>query len=229
LFLVATIEANKALSLMQDLEFSEAIMFAERAASFFQRMGFQDKEKHSRFNIAICLYAKNQLNDARLEFAKIHDHATEKASQVWETRITVELGDGFVLEVPKIEPQEFGFGYYQLTQALLALSFGDYQKVWDMTAEPIHDSDWHWALARVHAGWRLGLHDPSAIEKVLTGQADDPALSGDLTKSYADFIRLVLSEWTFEIKRHLQLLCQDYVASPIGVLARDVSLSLSET
>jgi tetratricopeptide (TPR) repeat protein len=227
MYLLATIEGNKALVLMQDLAFAEANVMYLRIAQLFSRMGFYSNEKFAICNRALCLYAENRLLDARIELEKVREHQLESMARVWETRITLELGDGFVLEVPKIEEDAFGYGIYRLTQALVALSFGDYQKAWDLTNSPIRDSDWHWALARVHAGWRLGIEDAVATKKVLLGQADDPALAEEFTQKYTEFIRLVLSEWTPDVKFQLQALLPDYIASPIGIFARDVALSLA--
>ncbi len=226
--LLTTIETNKALILMQELNFNQAEQMFNRTEQLFSRMGFVQNERYAIYNRALCLYAQNQLTQARTELEKIREHQLEKVSRIWEARITIELGDGFVLETPKLEPQEYGYGYYLLTQALLALSFGDYQKVWDMTIETTHDSDWHWALARVHAGWRLGQLDEEAIKKVLEGTANDPAITTELTQEYAEFIRLVLGIWTLENRRRLELAAQHYLATPIGVLARDVMLSLAD-
>ncbi|MFN3266910.1 MAG: serine/threonine-protein kinase PknK [Deinococcales bacterium] len=222
------LEINKALILMQDSDFDEAQANLERTLTLARRFGLQTIEKYALFNHALCLYAQNRLSDAREEFQMVRDHPRELVARVWETRITIELGDGFVLEVPEIEADAVGYGYYLLTKALLALSFGDYQKAWEQTAQPIHDSDWHWALVRVHAAWRLGLHDAVALQKLLEGKAEDPSLSDQLVRSYAEFIELVLSDWTAEVRQKLRQLAQQYQSSPIGVLARDVALSLSE-
>jgi tetratricopeptide (TPR) repeat protein len=222
------LEINKALVLMQDTDFEEAKKNLDRAIIFAQRNGIHNLEKSAMYNRALCLYGLGQLTEARHELEFVRSHPLELVARTWESRITLELGDGFIVQLAEIQPQDFGHGYFSLAQALLALTFGDYQKAWDMTAQPIHDSDWHWALARVHAGWRLGLRDEVAIEKVLSGQADDPALSAELTRAYSEFVALMLSDWTPEIRRQLQDLTAQFVASPIGVLARDVSLSLVE-
>lgn len=219
---LATIEANKALSFMQELDFGQSMAMSSRAMQLFKRMGYQDNEKYTVYNIALCLYAQNKLEVARSEFEKIRQHPLEKVARIWEARITIELGDGFILETQTLEHDEYGYGYYLLTQALLALSFGDYQKVWDLTEQAIHDSDWHWALARVHAGWRLGQRDETAIAQVLDGTAEDPTLEVELTRNYSAFVRVLLNPDQTQLK----ILAQSYLASPIGLLARDVLLSL---
>jgi tetratricopeptide (TPR) repeat protein len=226
--ILISLEINKALLLMQDTDFAGAKDNLDHALILARRSAIFTVEKYAIYNRALCLYGLNQLVAARNELEQIRDHTLEQVAKVWEARITVELGDGFILQVPNIEPDDFGYGYYQLTQVLLALSFGDYNKAWELTAEPIHDSDWHWALARVHAGWRLGLYDDRAVKKVLSGHADDPALATELIKQYTDFIRMVLSDWTTDIRVQLQVLTKQYLTSPIGVFARDVALSLSE-
>ncbi len=227
--ILVIIDVNKALILMQDTDFDNAIQTLERAIQLAQRIGMQSLEKYAIYNRANCLYGKNQLIEARTEMEKVREHSLEKVARVWETRITVELGDGFVLQVPEIAKEDYGYGYYQLTQALLALSFGDYQKVWDMTSVELDEADWHWALARVHAGWRLGLQDDTAIKQVLDGVATDPNLTAELTREFIKFIELVLQPRTPENEARLALLCPQYIASPIGVLARDVMLSLSDS
>ena len=226
--ILVSLDINKALILMQDTDFDEAKLSLDRALQLSRRIGIQTVEKYAIYNRALCFYAQNNLNQARQELEQVRNHPLEKTARIWEARITIELGDGFVLETPLLEPHENGYGYYQLTQALLALSFGDYQKAWDLTAQEIHDSDWHWALARVHAGWRLGLRDEQATKQVLEGKADDPALANALCKNYAEFVRLVLAPWSEASRKQLQLLAQEYLASPIGVLARDVMLSVDE-
>jgi tetratricopeptide (TPR) repeat protein len=226
--ILITLEVNKALVLMQDADFTEAKTNLDHAVVLARRTGIQTVEKSAIYNRALCLYGLGQLTEARHELEFVRAHPLELVARTWESRITLELGDGFIVQLVEIQPQDFGHGYFSLAQVLLALTFGDYQKAWDMTAQPIHDSDWHWALARVHAGWRLGLRDEAVIEKVLFGQADDPALSAELTRAYSQFVALVLSDWTPEIRQQLQDLTAQFVASPIGVLARDVSLSLVE-
>ncbi len=226
--LLVTIETNKALILMEDLNFNEAEIMFKRTEQMFSRMGFIENERYATYNRAVCLYAQNLLAEARSELEKIREHQLENIARIWEARITIELGDGFVLETPKLEPHEYGYGFYLLTQALLALSFGDYQKAWDLTTQEIHDSDWHWALARVHAGWRLEQQDKSALTKVIEGNAFDPAMATELTREYATFVCLVLEPWTVQSKQRLKILAQQYLATPLGVLARDVMLSVDD-
>jgi tetratricopeptide (TPR) repeat protein len=226
--ILISLEINKALLLMQDTDFIEAKNNLDHAILLAKRSALTTVQQYAIYNRALCLYGLSQLLEARRELEQIQNHSLERVARVWEARITIEFGDGFILEVPKLDPNEFGYGYYLLTQALLALSFGDYSKVWELTTQSVYDSDWHWSMARVHAGWRLGLRDESAITKVLSGHADDPALVPELTKNYCDFVRLVLSDWTNEVKEQLRVLTGQYLNSPIGVLARDVVLSLSE-
>jgi tetratricopeptide (TPR) repeat protein len=226
--ILASLDVNKALILMQDTAFDDALLGLERAIQLARRIGLQSLEKQAVYNKAYCLYGNGKLIEARIEMESIKDHFLDPVARVWESRITIELGDGFVLQVPQIEKNNYGYGYCQVTQALLALSFGDYQKVWDMTSEELDEADWHWALARVHAGWRLGLQDHIAVKKVLDGTAIDPNLTAELTREFIEFIELVLQPRTPEIETRLKLLCLQYIASPIGVLARDVMLSLSE-
>ncbi len=227
--ILAILDANKALVLMQDTDFNTAIQTLDRAIQLAQRIGMQGAEKQAAYNKASCFYGLNQLTESRSEMEKIRDHFLEPVIRVWETRITIELGDGFVLQVPQVEKDDYGYGYYQLTQALLALSFGDYQKVWEMTSVESDEADWHWALARIHAGWRLGLQDDIAIKQVLEGRATDPNLTAELTREFITFIELVLQPRTSENIAQLSSLCPQYLASPIGVLARDVMLSLTDS
>jgi tetratricopeptide (TPR) repeat protein len=222
------LEVNKALVLMQETEFQEAKENLEHAILLARRSGFQTVEKTAIYNHALCFYGLGLAAEARREFEQVRQHPDEIKARIWECRITLELGDGFVIDVPEIQPQEFGHGHYLLTQALLALSFGDYEKAWELTTHANHDSDWHWALARVHAGWRLGLRDETAIAKVLSGDSDDPAMSANLIQAYIAFIELVLAELTSETQDSLRALTPRYVASPIGIFARDVALSLVE-
>jgi tetratricopeptide (TPR) repeat protein len=222
------LEINKALLLMQDTDFAQAKNNLDHALLLARRSDLLTIEKYAVYNRALCLYGQNQLLEARSEFETIREHDLEQVARVWEARITIELGDGFVLSVPPIAVNEFGYGYFQLTQALLSLSFGDYETVWHLTSQPIHDSDWHWALARVHAGWRLGKTDEVAFKKVTTGDSDDPSLTGELTKKFIEFIELVLGNWTPENRLRLNSLTKEFATSPIGVFVRDVALSMAE-
>jgi tetratricopeptide (TPR) repeat protein len=227
--ILASLDVNKALIFMQDTAFDEALLGLERAIQLARRIGLQGLEKQATYNKAYCLYGNNQLIQARTEMESIKDHFLEPVARVWETRITIELGDGFVLQVPPLGENDYGYGYFQVTQALLALSFGDYQKVWEITTQEVDEADWHWALARVHAGWRLGLQDEKILKQLLNGHAIDPNLTAELTREFIEFIELALQPKTTENKTQLALLCPQYIASPIGVFARDVLLSLGDS
>jgi tetratricopeptide (TPR) repeat protein len=222
--ILAGLDINKALILMQDTEFNEAIEVLDRAIKLTKRIGVQNIEKYAMYNRGCCLYGQGKLAEARTELEKIRDHSLEKISKVWETRITLELGDGFVFEIPSIEENEYGYGYYKYTQVILALSFGDYQKAWELTSQTSEEADWHWAVARVHAGWRLGLRDETAIQQVLNCQASDPNLAKAVAREFATFIELVLEN---QNQNRITQLCPQYLASPIGVFARDVMLSFN--
>ncbi len=224
--IVVTADINRSLMLTQDSYFSEAKEMLEIARELANQLELQSLENSAISNIALCKYALNHLNAARVDFAQIRNHNLEKQARSWEARITLELGDGFVMQIPEFEEHEFGFGIYQLVKVLQALSFGDYQGVWQNTTEPNHESDWHWALARVHAGWRLGLRDENAINQILEGRAEDPTLSKPLAREFAVFVELVLQSWTPEIREQLVAQAKKYISSPIGLLARDVLLEL---
>ncbi len=222
------LEINMALVQMQEADFAEAQISLERAAAMMRRMNLGALEKHSVFNIACCKYAQNQLLEARQDFERVRDHERQWIARVWEARITFELGDGFVTELPSLEFESMGYGVWRLTQAQMALSFGDYSKAWSLTTEPNLESDWHWALIRVHAGWRLGYQDQMALKRVLDARAADPTLSEPLIQEYAEFVRLVLSEWSSTTRARLDMLAAQYATSPIGLLARDVTVALRQ-
>jgi predicted ATPase len=223
---LVSLEINKSLILMQNSNYKDARINLENAQYLAQIIELQTVEKYAVFNGAVCKYGEADLFLAREDFKNVREHDLEKKAYLWEARITLELGDGFVIEIPEFEEHESGFGVYQFVKVLQTLSFGDYQGVWQKTTEPNHESDWHWALARVHAGWRLGLRDENAIIQILEGRAEDPTLSKPLAQEFATFVELVLQPWTPEIRGQLAIQAKKYVSSPIGLLARDVLLEL---
>ncbi len=221
-----SLKMNRSLMLMDDSRFLEAQIILENAQLLANSIELLAVENVAHSNIALCEYGVNDLIGAKISFSKVKNHELEKQAQIWEARIMLELGDGFVKDVPEFEEHEFGFGIYQLVKVLQALSFGDYQSVWQKTTEPNHESDWHWALARVQAGWRLGLRDEQAINQILEGRAEDPTLSKPVAREFAAFTELLLQPWTPEIREQLTGQAKKYVSSPIGLLARDVLLEL---
>ncbi len=217
-----TLDMNRSLILMNESRFAEAQRILKNAQVLATKIELLVVENVALSNIALCEYGLNDLIGARTSFRKVKNHTLEKFAQVWQDRITLELGDADVLEIPQFEDHEFGFGIFQLTNVLQALTFGNFESVWEQTKAPNHESDWHWALARVHAGWRLGLRDEIAIAQILEGRAKDPTLSQALTKEFAVFVELLLQPWTVQSKETLAAQATKFSKSPIGLLARDV-------
>jgi tetratricopeptide (TPR) repeat protein len=234
--ILVSVQANMALIQMQDTEFAEAQEVLEQNVQLMRRMNLTNLEKHATFNIALCEYAQSRLEQARTRLAAVQEHDAAPMARVWEARITLELGDGFVTALPEIPEGALGHGVYRLTQAQMALSFGDHQKAWALTAQPNADADWHWALVRVHAGWRLGQRDEAALTQVMSGQAMNPTLTPDLMRQYGLFVQLIFkssneqteAQSQGQYQTQLREVARQHLASPIGLLAREVLLSISE-
>lgn len=222
----ATLEVNIALILMGQDEFTEALERFEAASRLSERAGYVTIQKHALYNAGVCEYALGRLERAREHFRGITNHIREPVSKVWVTRITLALGDAFVLELPEL-PGHFGQNVYRAAQVELKLSFADYRAVLDMTETENDDEWWFWALARVHACWRLGLDFSLPLERLLdVSQA--MMLKTSLARDYAAFVeRVVMGGWDDATRAVLNERIEQYRASPIGVFARDAAMALS--
>jgi tetratricopeptide (TPR) repeat protein len=223
--LLMRLQINTALVAMQDLEFDEAERLLENAMNLAERIGENAALKNVRYNLGMCRYARNRLSEARAHFDEVRDHPLEADARLWTRRITLELGDSFVSDLPSGGDD----GMRRLLEAQLALSFGDYRKAHDLTAQPNASSDWHWALARVHAGWRLGADFQDALAQLLNLESlQDPVLSPDLARQYTKFVMLAVttSNWDDAVQTRLRRSLEPLLASPVGQLARDVAFML---
>ena len=218
------LEINTALVDMQDMAFEEAERLLLRALELGERIGESAATKAARYNLALCCYARNDAPVARAHFAQVQDHSLANDARCWETRLTLELGDGFVLQVPTATDE----GLQRLVEVQLALSFGDYERAYALTETPNSTADWHWALARVHAGWRLGRDVQSALMQLLNLESlVDPNLRPDLARQYSRFaMQAVTTVWDDVIRARLRTTLESVRVSAIGQLVRDVAFSL---
>ena len=225
--LVMRLEINSALDFMQDMDFGAAQTLLQRALALAERIGETTIATYSSFNLAQCKYAQGQYSDARALFGDVRDHPLASDARLWEMRMSLELGDGFVLAIPDAGDE----GLRQLLEVQLALSYGDYAKAHALTAQPNTTADWHWALARVHAGWRLGVDVQEALTTLLNLESlSDPNLTPKLMRRYAQFALLAvgISRDASSTERLRQLL-EGLRVSAIGQLARDVAFDLEQS
>ncbi len=218
---------NIALIEMNGSDFIKSKWRLGRSLMLIKRSGLLNYQSYAVFNIAICEYALGQLEQARTQLEQIHDHQLESLARGWITRITLELGDGFIAQLPLIDIS-IGEDLENLLQVQLALSFGDYTKAFELTQIP--KSDWFWALGHLHAAWRIGKQTSEMLELVLNPPSNyDVILSPELAKEYKNFVALVFEDnWNNEKRDQLSNLVKQYQTSAIGILARDVALSLIE-
>ncbi len=220
------IQTNLALSIASDDDFEEARSRFKATREMAIRAGFYAQEKQILYNLAEMEYALGNLEVAREHFQDVKNNAYENPAKIWESRITLELGDGFVFELPELEGR-FGAENRRLLDVLYALSFGDYEKAYEDTAMPNTEQGWFWNLARVHAAWRLG-QDTSQALAALRQPAPDTKLAPHLRLAYLDFIQQLLLETTTERNKTLKILADKYRTSSVGLLARDVLLTLPD-
>ncbi len=225
--LVMRLEINSALVFMQDMDFLEAQTLLQRALALAQRIGETPIAKSSSFNLAQCRYAQGEYSDARALFGEVRDHPLSSDARLWELRLNLELGDGLVLAIPEAGDE----GLRQLLAVQLALSYGDYATAYALTATPNITADWHWALARVHAGWRLGVDVQDALATLLNVEAlSDPNLTPKLMRRYAQFALLAISSRRDAAStERLKQLLEGLRSSAIGQLVRDIALDLGES
>ncbi len=220
------IQTNLALSIASDDDFEEARTRFKATREMAIRAGFYAQEKQILYNLAEMEYALGNLEVAREHFQDVKNNAYENPAKIWESRITLELGDGFVFELPELEGH-FGAENRRLLDVLYALSFGDYEKAFEDTAMPNTEQNWFWNLARVHAAWRLGQDTTQALA-ALRQPAPDTKLAPHLRLAYLDFIQQLLLETTPERNKTLKILADKYRTSSVGLLARDVLLTLPD-
>jgi serine/threonine protein kinase/tetratricopeptide (TPR) repeat protein len=221
------IKMNLALLSMYKSNFLGALDEFLLTKKMSDQFGFLPYSKVSTFNIATCKYALGELIESREIFSQIKDHAYEMQSRFWEIRITLELGDGFVSQIPMFESAA-DKNFYHLLEAQLAISYGDYVKAYDLSSTEYDYFEWEFSLIHVHSAWRLNKLLEKSLEIVLNPEkVKNPTVIPENTRQYAEFVKLVLeSEWTPEIRDSLKKNLEDYKASSIGLLARDVALSL---
>jgi tetratricopeptide (TPR) repeat protein len=222
----ATLEVNIALILMGQDEFAEALERFEAASSLSGRAGYTTIQKHAIYNAGVCEYALGRLERARERFKSITNHVREAVSRIWVTRITLALGDAFVIEVPDLTGH-FGQSVHRTTLVELKLSLAQYEAVQALTETENDDEWWFWALARVHAAWRLGLEFSVPLER-LKNVSESMMLKTSLAREYAAFVELVVKgDWDDATRARLLERIEQYRASPIGVFAREAAIVLN--
>jgi hypothetical protein len=219
------IQTNLALAVADDNDFEEARDRFKATRELAIRAGLYAQEKQILYNLAEIEYALGNLEVAREHFQDIKNDTHESPAKVWEARITLELGDGFVFELPELEGH-LGAENRRLLEVLYSLSFGDYEKAYELTEPTSEEADWFWCLARVHAAWRLGLDTSQAVAG-LRSPIRNAKLVPALRLAYLDFVQQILLEHTPERQQTLRILAEKYRTSSIGLLARDVLLILN--
>ena len=221
----AGLEINIAAKLMSDCDFESASERLREARKLAARAGLQPYEQAALYNLGHCEYALSHLELAREYF---QDVKPSDDARLWETRITLELGDGFVYELPKVNPSPL----LQLLEVQWALSFGDYPKAWALTERGNADYPYPWAVCRAHAGWRLGRDTRFILEtlRALTALEEDLEIAQDTAQRQVAFMRrALLDKWMPDTRIELTKMSQSFCASSLGLLARDVLLALSSS
>ncbi len=221
----AGLEINIAAKLMSDYDFEGAASRLREARKLAARAGLQPYEQAALYNLGHCEYALSHLEIARECF---QDVKPSDDARLWETRITLELGDGLVYELPKVDPSPL----LDLINVQWSLSFGDYAKAWLLTESINAEYPWAWAVCRAHAGWRLGRDTRFILEtlRALAAFEEHLEIEQDTAQRQVAFMkRAVLDKWTPDTKIELTKLAQSARASSLGLLARDVLLSISSS
>jgi tetratricopeptide (TPR) repeat protein len=222
------VNANLALLFIADSDFNEAKERLTEVRALAARAGLVNLEKPILYNLGTCEYALGNLEIARTRFNDVTEHRFENAAKIWMARITLELGDGFVGDLPTLE-DEFAKDNHRQLQVLHALSFGDYSQALALTEHPNEDQDWFWSMARAQAQWRLGLDPTPSLQRLRNAPAHN-RISPALRRAFEDFAHQLMLEPP-EARRvfALRLLIQKYRTSSIGLLARDALLTLGES
>ncbi len=220
------ISTNIALTVVSDGDFHDARERFKTVRELAQRSGLVAPEKSILFNLGEVEYALGNLEIAREHFQDVIHFGEDQPAKVWEARITLELGDGFVFDLPKLEQHEDADNLH-LLEAQYALSFGDYEKAWVLTEKENVEQTWFWLVARIHAGWRLG-YDTQLILNQLRECKAEVRLDQPLRNAYLDFLQQNFLPSTPERRQTLRILADKYRTTSVGLFARDVLLALSE-
>jgi tetratricopeptide (TPR) repeat protein len=223
----AGLEINIAAKLMGDADYWSAAERLREARKLAARAGLVPYEQVALYNLGCCEYAVGNLNAARECFHDVKLGPSAQDARVAETRITLELGDGFVYELPALEDADT---HLELLEVQWALSFGDYQKAWTLTERGNADYPWMWAVCRIHAGWRLGRDTRFLFQMLgaLNPEDDQLAVSSDSGARFVAFLKRATAR-RGEDTAQLRHAAQDLRASSLGLLARDVLLTLSSS
>ncbi len=227
--LQAAIAVNLAISLENQDEYEEACQTLEPAILLARRAGYTMIERTATFNLATYKYALGQFDPALSIFKQLQEipgDAAFERSRFFETHIMLERGDGFMIELPAINNPE-DQNMLHLLEVEHVLSFGNYATALELTRQPNLEYQWFWALAKLHATWRLGLDTKAALLEFQQSQA--PSLKSSLHQTYSSFVNQVFSR-NVESPQNLSLKLQAEALfqSLIGIFARDVALSLHD-
>jgi Tfp pilus assembly protein PilF len=221
------LETNIGLILMSQGNYEEAQRRFQNTVDLAERANLVQYRNVGIANLAICTYSLGRLDEARELI--LRSNYEEDLVKLMEAQITLEIGDGFVFEVPQIEDNAKE-DLQKLVEVEQRLAFGDYQGAYNLVLNDNQDYYWHWALARAHARWRLGLPiEAKILAELRVEDGRDPAILVSLAQEYAQFIEaVVVGNWTTEAREWLKDCVEKYNASPIGIFARDVALSLTD-
>jgi predicted ATPase len=224
--LQATIAVNLAISLENQDEFEEACQTLQPAIILAKRAGYTMIERPATFNLGMYKYALGKFDEALAIFKQLQEITGDTAferSKFYETHIMLERGDGFIMELPEIKNPE-DQDMLHLLKIEHALSFGNYASALELTEQPNLEYHWFWALARLHATWRLGLDTDAALLEFQNAEA--PSLTSSLHQGYSRFINLVFAKNASD--QSLKLQAEALFQSLIGIFARDVALSTND-
>jgi tetratricopeptide (TPR) repeat protein len=227
--LQAAIAVNLAITLENQDEFEEACQRLEPAILLARRAGYTMIERPATFNLGMYKYALGQFDQALAIFKQLQELTSDSVferSRFYEIHIMLERGDGFVIELPTIKNPE-DQDTLHLLQVEHALSFGNYATALELTRQPNLEYQWFWALAKLHATWRLGLDTKQALLEFQTSNA--PSLKSSLHQGYSRFVHQVFnSHFEDAQSSSLKLQAESLFQSLIGIFARDVALSLPD-
>jgi tetratricopeptide (TPR) repeat protein/type II secretory pathway predicted ATPase ExeA len=227
--LQAAIAVNLAISLENQDEFEEACQTLEPAILLAKRAGYTMIERPATFNLGKYKYALGQFDEGLAIFKQLQEIMNDTAferSRFFETHIMLERGDGFIMQLPEIKnPEDQDMRH--LLEVEHALSFGNYATALELTRQPNLEYAWFWALAKLHATWRLGLEVSAALLEFQN--ALPPSLKSSLHQTYSKFVNQVFStDLEGSNGASLKLQAESLFQSLIGIFARDVALSLHD-
>ncbi len=193
-------------------DFAQAELQYQAAYHSSIRAGSEYLQQDVLLALVYVAHVQNQLETARKWFALLPN---DSVKAIWQCRLDLCESDVAMLPERQSIPT-WAEPLYPVAELEWLLAHKQYARVLALCKTPQTQFQWFWALAELHASWRLGLQTHSLGQQLQQDFAD-AGISKNLSQTLAPLVTQAIAE------KGLSKALESWRHSVIGIFARDVT------